>query len=108
MSNDRQILKAPLPVMSRAECREMVLARDRWCRAAGLIPVPCETIPTDVHELGRGQYRRDCCRRPELCLGLCSACHLWVTHHPVLAHDVGLVWWGWEVQQWLNKQETTT
>lgn len=86
----------------RAQCRAIVMSRDRVCRGKGLTPVNCTSTPTEVHELGRGAYRTSCYLDPDLCLGLCHTCHAWVTGHPSLANDLGLALRGWEVQQILD------
>jgi hypothetical protein len=82
---------------ARAECRRIVLGRDRMCRG------DCGRPATEVHELGRGAYRQSCWLNPELCLGLCRECHQWVTEHPLEAQDRGLALPGWRVEQLLNE-----
>ena len=87
---------------ARAECRKVVLARDRQCRGHGITGVACRVFPSEVHELGRGAYRQSCWLEPELCIGLCRPCHQWVTEHPTDAQSRGLALAGWQVEQRLN------
>jgi len=88
---------------ARADCREAVLARDHLCRGHGLTPVDCRTVPSEVHELGRGAYRSSCFLEPELCIALCRPCHRWVTEHPILAQERGLALAGWEIERLLKE-----
>ena len=80
----------------RDECRRQVLSRDVQCRGQR---VGCGVWATEVHELGRGAYRQSCWLDPELCIGLCSFCHRWVTQNPEAAVEAGLALWGWQVEQ---------
>lgn len=89
--------------LAREECRQTVLARDRQCRGAGITPVLCGRTATEVHELGRGPYRRDCFLEPDLCLGLCRWCHQWVTEHPLDAQELELALPGWRIEQLLKE-----
>lgn len=97
--SDRRRSEAP----ARAQCRAVVLSRDRECRGYGTL-IHCTKTSTEVHELGRGAYRQTCYLDPELCIGLCHSCHAWVTGHPDGAHNLGLALWGWEVQQILDRR----
>lgn len=89
---------------ARAECRRIVLERDRTCRGLHSTPVRCQVVPSEVHELGRGSYRETCWLDPELCIGLCRPCHQWVTEHPHDAVEAGLAMWGWQIEQRLRGQ----
>ena len=97
--------RQPLPAKSartkrdepaRAECREIVLARDRVCRGQRLTPVRCAGVATDVHELKRGSARRSVYLDPDMCIGLCRPCHDWVTANPNAACELGLALKSWE------------
>ena len=86
----------------RDACVNIVLRRDVRCRGAGLTPVNCSGAATEVHELGRGAYRQSCWLIPEMCLGLCSICHRWVTLNPDLAEELGLALRGYQVEKMLT------
>ena len=45
-----------------------------------------------VHELGRGVWRKHCRNYTEAMLLLCPQHHEWVTRNPVQARAVGLAW----------------
>jgi hypothetical protein len=90
-------------VTTRAKVRVEVLARDPYCMArdkhlvwpSGKVTV-CLGRSSQVHELMRGKMRADCYLNPDMCLGLCSECHSFVTLNPNAAHDLGLALWSWE------------
>lgn len=75
---------------TRAAVVAEVLRRDRECRGRGLTPVECQVWSTDCHELKRGAWRRECWLDPDRCIGLCRACHDWVTGNPMAARPLGL------------------
>lgn len=83
----RRIAELPL----RAECRRIVLERDRFCRMR--ITEPCKTRAaesTDVHELWGGSNRSSTYLDPDKCIGGCRPCHDYVTAHPAEATAAGL------------------
>lgn len=90
----------------RARVRQIVLERDRGCRAARLRPDPdgpeCHPWPTrcrspffdrprlEVHEIvSRGQWPAGYLE-PSNCLALCQVHHDWVTDNPAAAKALGL------------------
>lgn len=80
---------------ARAACVVAVSDRQRGKCAANRLEiegVDCWQWMDEVHELGRGQWRKHCLTVPEACIGLCRPCHRWVTEHPEAAYDLGLAW----------------
>lgn len=88
----------------RDAVRQKVLARDRVCRGYGLTPVTCRRTPSEVHELGRGAYRRSCWLNEDLCIALCGPCHRWVTNNPRPAQAMQLALPGWKIERILHGQ----
>ena len=89
---------------TRNAIRDVVIARDRTCRAGPVMraaswplrpPVACNVTIDDVHEVktrARGGDYLDAAN----CIGVCRPCHRWITEHPAEAHRLGLVRHSWE------------
>lgn len=100
---NRQSAKRRKEQAQRAVVREFVLSRDPQCQAHGLELVwpsgkvtECAGRSTEVHELKRGKMRADCYLNADMCLGLCSPCHAFVTLNPAEAVRLGLAMWSWQ------------
>lgn len=80
----------------RRRVRELVLARDGGCVAAGLVPSVKCAGPLDVDEIVPRGVRPGGELDPTNCQVLCRAHHRWKHANPIAAHDVGLREWSWE------------
>lgn len=75
----------------RKRCVAEVMARDAVCVYPG-----CTKPSTDPHELWRGQMRALTYLHPDKVRGLCREHHDFITLHPAIGHELGLVKWSWE------------
>jgi hypothetical protein len=85
--------KKQLPLRDRV--RQEVLARDRDCQAARLVPgIRCGG-PLDTHEVKPRSTGGDWLN-PDHAIAICRLHHGWVGDHPTEAARLGLHRWSWE------------
>lgn len=73
-----------------------VIARDRVCTAATLVPdVHCYG-PLDVHEMIQRSLWRAGYLDPSNCRAVCRAHHEWIDDHITEAHELGLLKHSWD------------
>lgn len=80
----------------REQVRAEVIARDRVCTAALLVPDVTCWGPLDVHEMIQRSLWRKGYLDQDNCRAVCRAHHDWIDDNSAVAHELGLLRHSWD------------